>query len=398
VENKQLAKNIQKIYIIKFFTMFLVLMPVIVPFFQSIGIGMKGVYLLQSVFAGSVFLLEIPSGYISDLLGRKQTLIISFILKGIGFSLFPFATDIKILIIAEVILAIAVSLSSGTDTALIYDTLDITSPKKAKVKVLGRSLSYFAMGEGVAALLSSILLIFSISIKDLAIISAATSWLTLFIAFTLIEPPRKKMENKHRENFKYIYRKLFKQSKLLNFIILNIISSFSGTLFAVWLFQKYWTNLKIPLMYFGFLWAITNFVVSYTSAKAHQIEKSWGSTNILILIGILPIAGYLGISFVDHVLGFFVCLLFQVCRGFGQVILKDALNKRVTGDFRATANSVSQMGVRVFFTFAGPLIGYFIDSRGLPLTSSCLSVFYIFVFFFIMVPLLKERKNFIKIK
>jgi MFS family permease len=282
---------------------------------------------------------------------------------------------------------------------LIYDTLEIVDPKKSKIKILGKSISYFSLGEGLASLIASVLMIYSFSIKHLAIISAITSWIPLIITFFLVEPPRKKMEKSHKENFKYIYKKLFQQSRLLNLIILNSVFSFAGTLFAVWIFQKYWTNIGIPIFYFGFLWATTNFAVSLSSRYAHKIEKKLGGPLLLVILGLLPIAGYFGISFFDHhILGFLVCLFFQVCRGVGQVILRDALNKRVTGDFRATANSVGQMGVRIFFTCLGPFLGIYIDSHGLPKGSLSMGVFYIFVFIFAMIPLIRERKNFISLR
>lgn len=391
-----LKKNIKKIYILKFFTMFLVLMPVIVPFFETAKIGMQGVYLILAVFSVTVFILEIPSGYFSDLLGRRKTLIISNFLKGVGFSMFPFASDISVFIAAEIVLGIALSLNSGTDTAILYDTLEEIRPGKAQVKYLGRSLSYFAMGEALAALMGSVLLMYSFSLNNLAVISAFMSWITFFISFSLIEPPRVKMTQSHRQNFRYIFQGLFKQSKLLNLIILNTIFSFSGTLIAVWLFQKYWNEIGIPLMYFGFLWALTNFIVSIAGRNAHRIEKKCGSFAILICLGLLPILGYLGIYLVTSYYGILVCLIFQVSRGIGQVILKDALNKRVTTDFRATANSISQMGVRVIFILIGPILGGIIDTEGIHYASGIMGLFYILVFIFILFPLLREKKNFMQ--
>lgn len=377
--------------------MFLVLMPVIVPFFLSIGTDMKGVYLLQAVFAITVFICEIPSGYISDLLGRKNTLVISSILKAIGFSLFPLATSFELLVIAEIILGIAVSLSSGTDTALIYDTMEVVSPKKAQIKVLGKSLYYLTLGEGFASLLGSVLLFISFNMKDLAIISAIISWVPLFISLTLVEPPRTKMTLGHRDNARYILKSLFKQSKLLNLILLNAVMSFTGTLTAVWMFQKYWQDIGVPIAYFGLLWALTNFTVSIVSKEAHKIEKRFGSVAILILIGLLPPLGFIAISFVDHIAGVALCLLFQICRGLGQVIYKDALNKRVTTDFRATANSIMHMGVRILFVGIGPLFGYLIDIYGLAFANLSMGIAYAAVFLLLLLPLIKERSNFIKI-
>ena len=398
IDKVKLEKNIPKVFWIKFFSGFMLLMPVIVPFFQSTNIGMKGVYLLQSVFAVSVFILEVPSGYVSDILGRKKTIMIAMCFKAIGWSLFPFSHGIEMLVVAEIILAFAVSLVSGTDTALLYDSLEALGSKKAQIKILGKSLSYFSFGEAIAALLTTLLLYLGLTVRDLAWISGAVAWIPFFIVMSMIEPPRKTMGSQHKENFKYILEGIFKQSRLLNLILLNTVLSFVGTLCAVWLFQKYWEDLHIPITYFGLLWALTNFTVAFVSRKAHKIEKIWGSKNTLLFLGLLPIAGYFGISFVDHTLGFLVCLIFQTCRAIGQVVFKDALNKRVSADFRATANSITAMGVRIIFTFLGPLIGWSIDTRGMSSTTFYMGLFYIAVFIFALLPLLKERKNFIPVK
>lgn len=359
---------------------------------------MRGIYLLQSIFAVTVFICEVPSGYVSDLLGRKNTLIVASILKAIGFTLFPLADSFELLAIAEVILGIAVSLSSGTDTALIYDTMEVVSPKKAQIKVLGKSVYYLSLGEGFASLIASILLIAGSSVKSLAVVSAIIAWIPLGVSLTLVEPPRKKMTQGHKENAKYIFDNLFKQSRLLKLIMANAVMSFLGTLTAVWMFQKYWENVGVPLAYFGFLWAMTNFTVSFVSKSAHKIEKKIGSVAALITIGFLPIAGYLGIALIDHVAGVAICLLFQVCRGLGQVIYNDALNKRVTTDFRATANSIMQMGVRILFVGVGPLFGYLIDQRGIGFATSSMAMVYSLVFIALLIPLLSERSNFIAIK
>jgi MFS family permease len=390
----KLENNIAKIYAIKFFMMFLVLMPVLVLFFNSLGLNMNEVFLLLSIFSVSCFIFEVPSGYISDLLGRKKTLVIASVFKGVGFSLFALADGFELLIVAEIILAAAASLSSGTDTSLIYDTLLATNSKKAQIKILGKSIYFLTLGEGIASLLASILIYMAFSVNDLVYISAFMSWIPLFIAITLVEPPRVLMGNKHKENFKYIFNQLFKESRLLKYILLNMVFYFAATMLGVWTFQKYWEALHIPIVYFGVLWAFTNFAAAYASKRAHKIEKMWGSHQVLIFVGLLPIVGFFGIGFVDHIIGFVFCLLFQVCRGLGQVILKDALNKRVTGDFRATANSIAQMGTRMFFVLVSPLFGFFMDNKGLSDACFYMASLYVIVFILVLIPTVRQRDNF----
>lgn len=394
--NPSIKNNIKKIYVLEFFSMFAVLMPVIVPFFNSINIDMSGVFLLNSIFAFTVFIFEIPSGYISDILGRKKTLIISYFFHVIGFGIFPFSKGIDSMIIAEILLGISVSLESGTLTSLLYDSLEIIKSKKGSIKILGKSMFFAITGEAIASIIATILIYFAMGYKELATFTAIIAWIPFIITFLLEEPARDKMGASHKDNLKYIYKSMFKHSKLLNLIIVNSIFYFTGTLFAVWLFQKYWMSIEIPVIYFGILWATTNLTAAFFSKNAHKVEKKLGSANCLIFIGLLPISGYLGMSIIDHFIGFGACLLFQVCRGVGHVVLKDALNKRVSGDFRASANSIVQMGGRILYIIVGPVIGLFIKSEGVFFVSKWLFLLYIFVFIVFLIPLVKQKDSFLK--
>ena len=73
---RQLARNIRRTLAFSFLQVFMVLMPVIVLFFESRGLRLSEVLLLQAWFAGLVLVLEVPSGYLADLLGRKRTLVV----------------------------------------------------------------------------------------------------------------------------------------------------------------------------------------------------------------------------------------------------------------------------------------------------------------------------------
>jgi MFS family permease len=80
------GSNETKIYIFSFFWMFLVLMPVIVPFFLNLGLSMHQVFKLQAIFGIAVVALEIPTGYLCDLWGRKKTLVVGSFISGLGFT------------------------------------------------------------------------------------------------------------------------------------------------------------------------------------------------------------------------------------------------------------------------------------------------------------------------
>ena len=64
------------LYGFSFFWLALVIIPVIVPFFESKGLSLAEVYYLQAIFAFVVVVFEVPSGYFADVFGRKNALVV----------------------------------------------------------------------------------------------------------------------------------------------------------------------------------------------------------------------------------------------------------------------------------------------------------------------------------
>ena len=135
----QLRHNILKMYLLKAVLWFMVAMPIIVLFFQEHGLTLTEVMILQSVYSFSVALFEIPSGYIADIFGRKRTIVLSTIFTFIGFLVFSFYGGFYAFAIAQVLVGIGGSLMSGSDSAIIYDTLLETNSKTTYTKIEGRS-------------------------------------------------------------------------------------------------------------------------------------------------------------------------------------------------------------------------------------------------------------------
>jgi hypothetical protein len=65
----------------------------------------------------------------------------------------------------------------------------------------------------------------------------------------------------------------------------------------------------------------------------------------------------------------------------------EALNERISSAFRATVISLSQLGLRASFCLLGPIVGYGIDTWGMPLVLSALGVLFSIVFVGLLLPL-----------
>src|SRR6266545_5392942 len=82
-------KNIALLYGFSFFDQFMIVIALWVPYLTTQGISMRQFMELQAVFALVILSGEVPSGLLSDLWGRKKTLLLGSTLKAVSFSLLP---------------------------------------------------------------------------------------------------------------------------------------------------------------------------------------------------------------------------------------------------------------------------------------------------------------------
>jgi hypothetical protein len=384
---RRLRRNLKAALVVGFFQVFMVIMPVAVPFFQSKGLSMQEIFSLQALFALIVLVAEVPSGYVADLFGRKQTLIIGSVFCGVGHSLLLLADGFWGLAMFEAALAIGHSLVSGSDIALLYDTeLALGRSEQDQRQVVGRLYSVRTVSEGVASIACSVLLLWSM---DVAVyVQAMVGWLPLLASYALVEPPRERLADVgHRANVVRIWRYLMGHSMVLRLAFLALCVWSLTTFYAVWLLQKLWEQQGVGLSHFGYLWAALSLLAALAGRWAHKAEAAMGSTGVLLFIGLAPAVGYLGLDAFGVVGGFVASTTFWVSRGLGSVVLRDAFNRRIPSEFRATANSLASFGFRAAFVITGPLVGYTFDLWGMSVTLALLAAATLAIFAGLIVPL-----------
>ncbi|MBX3707619.1 MAG: MFS transporter [Pseudomonadales bacterium] len=385
----RLDHNVTRTLTLSFFQVFLVFMPVAVPFFQSRGLSMQEIFSLQALFALVVLLAEVPSGYVADLFGRRITLVLGAAAAGVGNTILVFADGFWGLAAFEIALAIGYSLISGSDIAMLYDTEVALGRGSAEGRnVVGRLYSVKTLSEAIAAVTCSVLLIYS-TLQAVVWVQAVLGWLPLVFALRLVEPPGQRMEqSNHLGNLLHVCRYLATHSRVLLLVVLALSIWSLTTFYAVWLLQQIWQDQGIALSWFGYLWAGLSLVAALAGRFAHVLEARLGATALLLAIGILPAFGYAGLDLLGPLGGILAGASFFFARGVGAVVLQDALNRRVPGQVRATANSLVSFGFRGAFTLTGPWVGYALDLWGMSTTLWLLAAVSVVIFLALIVPLL----------
>ena len=385
---RQLEKNLQRILVLAFFQVFLVLMPVIVLFFESRGLTLPEIFLLQAWFATVVLIMEVPSGYLADLLGRKRVMVTGTFVLAVGHSILLFAEGFWQLALFETCMGLAVSLISGADLALLYDTeIALHEDANRKRKAVRRLFTMRNVSEALAAATCSVLLIWSMEAAVYA--QVAGGWVAFLLTFGVVEPPGQRLATEsHLRNIGTVLRHLLLNGAVLRLTFLAMSVWALTTMFAIWLLQKHWQQLGIGIIHYGYLWAALTFISAVAGRYALSLEDRFGSTAMLTFIGIGPVLGYIGLGTFGAVGGVLISVVFFACRGFGHVVLSDALNKRVPSEFRATANSFASLGFRSAFALTAPLVAGALNLWGMGTTFLLLGGMSLVIFATLVVPLI----------
>ncbi|MBY0385222.1 MFS transporter, partial [bacterium] len=284
--------NIPKVYGFQFFWIFAIILPVLYPYYASLGINMHQFFQLQAVFGFTVAFFEIPTGYLSDRFGRKKSLCAGGLLAGVSYWILTQASGYWGLLAHEFSLGLALSFVSGTDIAILFESLPIKSSRDTTSRILSHNQMAASLGESISALLCTLLMI-SLTYKEIILLQAIVAWVPFLIALTLQEPKTHQHTTLKFNEIKKLWHQLLYEHKLTRLLVINFVVWLLATFIAVWVIQKYWQEQNIPIVWFGVLWAASNFVIGLTGLFARKLEHRLGVANTLMLVAILSIAAYL---------------------------------------------------------------------------------------------------------
>jgi MFS family permease len=369
-----MKSNIWKYYLFSLFRQFFFFAPVLVLFFQENHLSMTQILLLQSIYSIAIVILEIPTGTIGDYFGKKVSVSIGALLFALGLGIYSFGTNFFIFLIAELTCGFGSSLISGSDSALIHSTLKTIKKEKDYKKVEGTANSLKLTGFMFGGLLGGWIAHYSLRMTMVG--SAGIAFLTFLISLLIVEP-RLKVKEEEKESFKEIMInsiQIVKNHKLILWLFFysSIITALAHIM--IWYYQPYFVLVNIPVIHFGWIYAVMGIVAIIASKYTQQIEEFFGNKGSLIFLSALIVISsfFLGKIIALFAVGFF--LLHQVFSGIAKTIFNDRILQIVPSTKSATILSINNLGIRFIYALAGPFFGYLTDTYDLQTTMLSLSI------------------------
>lgn len=270
------------------------LAPFLYIFYNSYcNVTLSNFILIESIFFLAILILEIPMGYISDVLGRKKSFIFGNTLSAISLMVPVFIPSTVGFIISLSIKAIGGSIASGILSSILYE-LYLEKGKIVAYRKLMSNLAFIGLiSSSVAALISGLVIKNSIIIP--IILDASLTTLASIFGVFLIRVQKNKISNlvTIKDRFRIQYLDLLKTFPLYkqNFLLIIILSLIFALVRSSYSFyQPIFLHHKLSTTSIAVLFAAFNIVSSFAAYFSKFIFISNNITkffpSILFLISL----------------------------------------------------------------------------------------------------------------
>lgn len=354
-----MKRNILALYLIKLSKWFTLVMPIIVLFYEDHGLGLQDVFILKSVYSVAAVALEIPSGYLADVWGRRKCLILGSILFFFGYLCYSFTSTFAAFIIAEILLGTGQTLVNGADSALLYDTTVQYKKENLYLRYEGRITMIGNFAEAIAGIFGGLLAAYSLRFPFYA--QAIIAFTGIPAAFVLQEVKRSNsLQNPVGEIIRIIKYSLVTNKKLCyNIMYSGVIGA--ATLTMAWFVQPLLMHLDTPVSWYGIIWTVLNLTVGLAALWSDRVDQYFGPKKMGILILFFIVGGYITLAFNLSYAGLAILMIFYIFRGFATPILKGYINQMTFSEMRATVLSIRNFVIRLMFAAIAPFIGWLND-------------------------------------
>lgn len=356
---------LKRYYLFSFLQDFMLIVAVLVPFYlEWAHISLTQMFFLQSWFMIWIFLLEVPTGAVADLIGRKYSLFLGALVGALGCVVYGSVPRFELLVVGEIVFALSMALMSGADQALLFDWLKEHHRESEATSLMGRAKSFTLLGTLLASPLGG-LVAKHFGLNAPLLLSSVTFVAAALVALTLPEPKRSRSSSEMRRYPMIIKQAwgFFRSHPQLRWLALNAVMVDAAAYFVIWLYQPLLIKQQISVVFFGWIHALMLGIETLVSHNYKMLESWFGSErNYFRYTAWMTAAAFFVVAIWPTLP---VIVLFAiVAGGFGLTrftLLTAAMNRFIPSENRATVISAISMVDKLGLALVNPTIGFIAD-------------------------------------
>lgn len=353
-----LDQNVPRLLAFRFLSDFILVMPAIVPVYRQAGLSATEIMLVQAIFSAASVAFEVPSGYLADVAGRRRALLGGMTFQALAMAAYGLARGFWTFAAAEVALAFAYSLLSGTASAILFDSLRAVGDEARYHRMEGRSEALTRLGTAVASVLGGFLAAASLHVPFA--VNAATAIAGFLIVRGVVEPPRERLTGHQplRELLRVSADAL--RDRRLQPTMLLSAALFTAGITSIWGYFMRLASEGISVAAYGLYFALYQAASAAGAATSHRVSGFLGRRGSVAALAIVPLT--LAACALDGSWRpILLTPLASAAWGFSTPLLLELLNRNIDSQRRATVLSVSAMIGRILLVVVGPAFGWLSD-------------------------------------
>lgn len=350
------------------------------------GMNLGQIGLLEGVYHITSMIFEIPSGALADLLGRKKSMIVSRILIAISCLIMLVSRNFWLFGLSFFIQALGNNFNSGTEEALIYDSMKALGEEEHYIGVSGRLNVIIEVSQGIATVLGGILAEYSFAYCYGA--SFVIAVCALLPVLLMTEAPFMQEVKHDMQVIKMLINHFQTSFGILkaNPEIMKVIIYFEGifTVQTMLFFysQQYFFDMGYNKIWISFFMLLYSMICCLGALFSEKIYQSFGSRTAPIAAILIAIA-ISAFVFQNIVVSVTALSVAGFCNSVLYPVQSSVLNKMIPSEQRATLISVNSMFFSIGMIILFPIVGFIADYLGLAIVFAMTGVLLIlFIFWF----------------
>jgi MFS family permease len=351
--------------------------PVFAVIFLDFGLTLSQFALLNVIWAATIILAEVPSGALSDLIGRKKLLVLTASLMVVEMAVWAFAPRgnptllFWFLALNRILSGLGEASASGSDEALVYESLENAGMKDQWSRVLEKvskwqSVAFmFAMIIGglvydptQLSKLTGLNLDKEMTLRIPLYLTLGTSIICLFNCLGFCEP-KTTSEEGDRLSVRDAFRQTFAAGKWIfktPFALVVILAgAFADSIIRMFvtLNSEYYRLIEYPEFVLGVIGAgisLMNFVVA---PWARRMVDHHSPGYVFGMVSLLGVVGFVGVSFFVPYIGLVFSVLLFAAFSIISFSISYYLNQVADNSMRATVLSFKGMALNLGYGFLG---------------------------------------------